>query len=148
DDSEGGFFERQRLLNPKSNVKGELGQLEPRAFVEHFAGEPLLLEHGTKGNRFFQQLPEVPLVSVIAVPLRMKARLVGWIAALSYTKAKRFDEGQRKLLSIVGSRAAAAIENARLYEDLRATFQQTIHGLAKAIDKMDRYTAGHSDRVA
>jgi HD-GYP domain-containing protein (c-di-GMP phosphodiesterase class II) len=52
------------------------------------------------------------------------------------------------MLSIVASRAAAAIENARLYEDLRATFQQTIEGLAKAIDKMDRYTAGHSDRVA
>jgi HD-GYP domain-containing protein (c-di-GMP phosphodiesterase class II) len=48
----------------------------------------------------------------------------------------------------VGSRAAAAIENARLYEDLRATFRQTIGGLARAIDKMDRYTAGHSGRVA
>ena len=59
-----------------------------------------------------------------------------------------FDEGQRKMLSIIASRAAAAIENARLYEDLQATFQQTIEGLAKAIDKMDRYTAGHSDRVA
>jgi HD-GYP domain-containing protein (c-di-GMP phosphodiesterase class II) len=52
------------------------------------------------------------------------------------------------MLSIVASRATAAIENARLYEDLRATFQQTIEGLAKAIDKMDRYTSGHSDRVA
>ena len=70
----------------------------------------------------------------------MKGRVVGWICVASFTKNKRFDEGQRKLLSIVGSRAAAAIENARLYEDLRATFQQTIRGLAKAIDKMDRYT--------
>ncbi|MDB5218875.1 MAG: domain/GAF domain/HD domain protein, partial [Myxococcaceae bacterium] len=74
--------------------------------------------------------------------------VLGWIGVVSYTKGKRFDEGQRKMLSIVASRAAAAIENARLYEDLRATFQQTIEGLAKAIDKMDRYTAGHSDRVA
>jgi HD-GYP domain-containing protein (c-di-GMP phosphodiesterase class II) len=84
----------------------------------------------------------------VAVPLRMKTRLLGWIAVASFTKTKRFSEGQRKLLSIVGSRAAAAIENARLYEDLRATFQQTIEGLARAIDKMDRYTAGHSERVA
>jgi HD-GYP domain-containing protein (c-di-GMP phosphodiesterase class II) len=98
--------------------------------------------------RFFDIESEVPVQSLIAVPLRMKQRLVGWISVASFTKGKRFDEGQRKLLSIVASRAAAAIENARLYEDLRATFQQTIEGLAKAIDKMDRYTAGHSDRVA
>ncbi len=78
----------------------------------------------------------------------MKTRLLGWIVVVSFTKSKRFDEGQRKLLSIVASRAAAAIENARLYEDLRATFQQTIEGLARAIDKMDRYTSGHSERVA
>ena len=74
--------------------------------------------------------------------------MIGFVSVASFTKGKRFDEGQRKLLSIIASRAAAAIENARLYEDLQATFQQTIEGLAKAIDKMDRYTSGHSDRVA
>ncbi len=74
--------------------------------------------------------------------------MMGFISLASFTKGKKFDEGQRKMLSIVASRAAAAIENARLYQDLQATFQQTIEGLAKALDKMDRYTAGHSDRVA
>jgi len=82
------------------------------------------------------------------VPLKARDRLIGWLTVMSLTQGKRFDEGQRKLLSIIASRAAAAIENARLYEDLQATFQQTIEGLAKAIDKMDRYTSGHSDRVA
>src|SRR5208337_5573313 len=96
----------------------------------------------------FATPPVAPLISLVSVALRMKTRLLGWIAVASFTKQKRFNEGNRKLLSIVGSRAAAAIENARLYEDLRATFQQTIHGLARAIDKMDRYTAGHSERVA
>jgi len=66
----------------------------------------------------------------------------------SFSHTLRFDEGHRKLLSIIGARAAASIENARLYEDLQGTFQQTIQGLANALDKMDRYTAGHSDRVA
>jgi HD-GYP domain-containing protein (c-di-GMP phosphodiesterase class II) len=52
------------------------------------------------------------------------------------------------LLRIVADRAAAAIENAKLYEDLKGSFRQTIRGLASAIDKMDRYTSGHSERVA
>jgi HD-GYP domain-containing protein (c-di-GMP phosphodiesterase class II) len=124
------------------------GELEPAAFAEHFGSGATLLEHGNKGQRFFARVPEPSLSSMVAVPLKTKTRLLGWICAMSFTKSKRFDEGQRKLLSIVASRAAAAIENARLYEDLQATFQQTIQGLAKAIDKMDRYTAGHSERVA
>jgi response regulator RpfG family c-di-GMP phosphodiesterase len=152
DDGEGGFFERQRLVQPKPiiipGVTTELGRLDPAAFLAHFADDSMLLEHGTKGMKFFKEPPAIPLASLLAVPLRMKQRVLGFIAVASFSKSKRFDEGQRKLLSIVGSRAAAAIENARLYEDLRATFQQTIQGLAKAIDKMDRYTAGHSDRVA
>jgi putative nucleotidyltransferase with HDIG domain len=49
---------------------------------------------------------------------------------------------------MVASRAAAAIDNAELYENLQATFRQTIESLARTIDKMDRYTAGHSERVA
>ena len=133
----------------ESTERASLGTLDPAMFVKHFAADSTLLEHGRdRVMRFFGTLPELPVESLIAVPLRMKQRLVGWISVTSFTKGKRFDEGQRKLLSIVGSRAAAAIENARLYEDLRTSFQQTIEGLAKAIDKMDRYTAGHSERVA
>jgi response regulator RpfG family c-di-GMP phosphodiesterase len=172
DDGEGGYFERQRLVltapdslrpaavpahlppdegssrDPSTRVGAQYGALAPQAFIDHYAGASALLEQGSKGGRFFGLPPAVPLVSLVSVPLRMKTRLLGWIGVASFTKQKRFNEGHRKLLSIVGSRAAAAIENARLYEDLRATFQQTIQGLARAIDKMDRYTAGHSERVA
>jgi len=86
--------------------------------------------------------------SMTAVPLRIKKRDIGFVAVVSASPGRKLDEGQRKLLSIIASRAAAAIENARLFSNLQATFQQTIQGLAKAIDKMDPYTAGHSGRVA
>jgi response regulator RpfG family c-di-GMP phosphodiesterase len=148
EDGEGGFFERQRLVQPQTLRPNDFGELSPRAFIDHFATSSGLLDHGTRTLRFFAKQPAIPSVSLVAVPLKMQNRLLGWMSAVSFSKTKRFNEGQRKLLSIVSSRAAAAIENARLYEDLRATFQQTIRGLAQAIDKMDRYTAGHSERVA
>jgi response regulator RpfG family c-di-GMP phosphodiesterase len=159
-DGQGGLFERLRLAsrgmrpNPGEEsahdaiADASLGRIDPAKIALHLTPDSLLIEQGARGARFFAEPPAVSLASFMAVPLRVQNRLIGFVAVASFTAAKRFDEGQRKLLSIIGSRAAAAIENARLYEDLQATFQQTIEGLAKAIDKMDRYTAGHSDRVA
>ncbi|RYE94008.1 MAG: response regulator [Myxococcales bacterium] len=124
------------------------GHLDPEAMAHHFGHDPVLLDQGMRTMRYFAQAPALPPLSLMAVPLLMKKRLLGWIAVATFTRNRRFDGGQYKLLQLVGSRAAAAIENARLYEDLQATFQQTIEGLAKTIDKLDRYTSGHSDRVA
>jgi HD-GYP domain-containing protein (c-di-GMP phosphodiesterase class II) len=148
DDGQGGLFERQNLRSATLAEDVSLGRLDPELVLAHLRPDPLLLEKGARGARFFAEAPDLPLTSLMAVPLRVKQRTIGFIALASFTAGKRFNEGQRKLLSIIASRAAAAIENARLYEDLQATFQQTIQGLAKAIDKMDRYTSGHSDRVA
>jgi response regulator RpfG family c-di-GMP phosphodiesterase len=148
DNGEGGYFERQHIRASTIPEETNLGGLDHEKIIEHFRTEQTLLEQSTRGLRFFQSPPELPLSSLMAVPLRIGPRFMGFISLVSFTKGRRFEEGQRKLLSIIASRAAAAIENARLYQDLQDTFQQTIQGLAKAIDKMDRYTSGHSDRVA
>jgi response regulator RpfG family c-di-GMP phosphodiesterase len=150
DDGQGSLFERQYLRATAMPEDAHLGRVDAAQIGEHLRPGPdqSLLEQWTKGLRFFATPPGLPLYSLVAVPLRIHGRMMGFVSLASFTKGKKFDEGQRKLLTIIASRAAAAIENARLYEDLQATFQQTIEGLAKAIDKMDRYTAGHSDRVA
>jgi response regulator RpfG family c-di-GMP phosphodiesterase len=148
DDGQGSLFERQHLRSAQLPEEASLGRIDPQVVSGQLRPESVLLEQGHKGLRFFAEAPGLPLYSLVAVPLRVQQRMIGFISLASFTKGKKFDEGQRKLVSIIASRAAAAIENARLYEDLQATFQQTIEGLAKAIDKMDRYTAGHSDRVA
>ena len=149
DDNEGGFFERTRATNPSFEPTGEVGKLSADRLKAHFEVEGRLRFHDERALEFFDTLPDGPcLRSLLVTPLRMNARTLGFMAACSYRESKVFEEGQRKLLSIVSDRAAAAIENAKLYEDLKATFSQTIKGLASAIDKMDRYTAGHSERVA
>lgn len=151
DDGEGGYFQRRRLFRDDAfpeATPADFGVWSPRSFMSQFEAEPIALEHGEGSRRFFAVQPTRAVSSVVAAPLFTAKRRLGFVTVASFSPMFRFDEGQRKLLTLIASRAAAAIENASLYEDLRQSFQQTISGLAQAIDKMDRYTAGHSDRVA
>jgi response regulator RpfG family c-di-GMP phosphodiesterase len=146
-DGEGNFALRSLNFSSLLEEGEELGALDPVKVVERLGSGPLI-EHGARARELFATHPSRQVSSLIVVPLKMRDRLLGFVSTVSLTASRRFDEGQRKLLSIIASRAAAAIENARLYEDLQATFQQTIQSLARTIDKMDRYTSGHSERVA
>jgi putative nucleotidyltransferase with HDIG domain len=151
DDGSGKLVERSRVRNPgflTSLEDAAFGELAPGKLAMHFALDRRLRVHGERCLPFFAVAPERAPSSMLVTQLTMASRTIGYIAAISFSPNRSFDEGQRKLLSIVSDRAAAAIENAKLYENLKATFSQTIKGLANAIDKMDRYTAGHSIRVA
>jgi HD-GYP domain-containing protein (c-di-GMP phosphodiesterase class II) len=131
--------------------------------MQHLGGEQPLLVHGLKAMRFLARPPEEKnLVSFCSVPLKVRDRLIGVLNAYSYTRGLRFSEGQRRMLSVLAARAAAAIENARLYEDLvdrnadlsrlnsslEDNFKATIIGFAHALEESDRYTRGHSERVS
>jgi response regulator RpfG family c-di-GMP phosphodiesterase len=146
-DGEGNFSLRSLNFSSLLEPGEELGELDPAKVVERLAAGPIV-EHGARARELFATHPSRQVSSLLIVPLKMRDRLLGFVSTVSLTASRRFDEGQRKLLTIIASRAAAAIENARLYEDLQATFQQTIQSLARTIDKMDRYTSGHSERVA
>jgi putative nucleotidyltransferase with HDIG domain len=148
DDGEGGYFQRSRSPASHLPVGEDLGQLDAARIVELLKAGTPLVEHGARARELFAEHPARQVSSVAVVPMKMRDRLMGWIAVVSLTASRRFDEGQRKLLVMMASRAAADIENARLYQDLQATFQQTIQSLARTIDRMDHYTSGHSERVA
>ena len=130
-----------------------------RCFYE---GSPILA-HGVKASRFFSSVPQNQhLVSYAAVPLQVATRVIGMLNVFSFTRGKKFDEGHRKMLTVLASRAATSIENARLYDDLVSkndelkavnltledNFEQTVSGFAQALEEADMYTRGHSERVA
>ena len=53
-----------------------------------------------------------------------------------------------KLISATATQLGKFLENALLYEDLNATFLGTLEALTTSIDAKDKYTCGHSQRVA
>ncbi len=91
---------------------------------------------------------ERSVASFMAAPLKIRGATFGLLTAFSTRRGFRFTEGQRKGLTIFGGRAATAIENARIYQNLQDTFTQTIEGFARALEAKDPYTHGHSDRVS
>ncbi len=148
-DQNGSYIECARAVSSNIDEKGELGTLNTDALDEFFKDDDILLMHDESGVRFFRTAPDQPaLRSLMVTKLKVSQRIIGYIAVCSFAAGKLFDEGQRKMMSIVSNRAAAAIENATLYQNLKLTFSQTIEGFVNAIDKMDRYTAGHSEGVA
>ncbi len=94
------------------------------------------------------KLPAASPFSLLCMPLRGEQSVLGTVIALRVPPRRRFRESKRKLLSILTDRAAAAMDNARLYGDLQQTFKQTIQALANILEDKDPYTRGHSERVS
>jgi response regulator RpfG family c-di-GMP phosphodiesterase len=168
DPRSGRYEERVRLV--AADASGPAGRpsiaLPSPAFevlLEQFAQGMPILAHGGRATRYFtEHAAPAELSSFLAVPLQVRGHTVGVLDVFSFTIGKKFDEGHRKLLTVLASRAASAIDNARLYGELRASnesltranlsleemFQQTVAGFAQALEESDLYTRGHSERVA
>jgi HD-GYP domain-containing protein (c-di-GMP phosphodiesterase class II) len=85
--------------------------------------------------------------SFIAVPLKIKNKVIGVLNVNSKRKGKQFSPRDIKLLDILADQAAVSIENIQLYRDMKGMYIGTIKTLAKAIDAKDPYTKGHSEKV-
>ena len=82
-------------------------------------GRPVLAANALDCE-FAVQIPGTKEVdeSVIAVPLRYGTRVTG-VVFLSKLGVGQFDEGDLRLIEVLGGYAAVSLENARLYESLR-----------------------------
>ena len=59
-----------------------------------------------------------------------------------------FDERSEELLGMVAAQAAASLENAMLYDEIRKLFEGFVKASVEAIESRDPTTSGHSRRVA
>jgi signal transduction histidine kinase len=88
--------------------------------------KPVRIVNAQEDERFFgivDQATGRPTGSLLGVPLITKNKVVGVLEALNKRRGK-FTESDENMLSVLGSQAAVAIENARLFQqsDLIAEF--------------------------
>ncbi len=86
---------------------------------------------------------------MVVHPVERKGEIIGAVVA----GQKRGDDPHvtsvdSKLVAAAASNLSVFLENAALYDEQRAMFLGTLRALTASIDAKDRYTRGHSERVA
>ncbi len=84
----------------------------------------------------------------IFLPLISKGEMIGILAMGKKLSSQPYTRDEQLIFSTLANQTAVAIENARLYEELRASFVQSVTALANAIDIRDTYTNTHSQQIA
>jgi PAS domain S-box-containing protein len=88
--------------------------------AEH--GQPALVPNVREDPRFYQEIDKISefeTKSILCVPLKAKTKLIGVLEAINKANGNSFTEEDALVLSVFAYQAAMAIENARLYGELK-----------------------------
>jgi HD-GYP domain-containing protein (c-di-GMP phosphodiesterase class II) len=80
--------------------------------------------------------------------LQSDTHIIGLMVAINRIDKQDFDSTDVKLFNSVANGCAVFIENGRLFSDIKTLFIGSLKALTRSIDAKDRYTHGHSERVA
>jgi putative nucleotidyltransferase with HDIG domain len=113
-------------------------------------GTPLIINNAKEDPRHYGLIDastSLKTSSLLCVPLTSNGRVGGVVEVMNKRDGKPFDDEDRDLLTAFAIQGALALENARLYSDLRRGFADTVQIIANAIEAKDKYTRGHTLRV-
>jgi len=104
----GEYVNRMRHLRPGEGVSGKVFQRREVFLVEDLRQYPHLNDIAQKEG----------VRSVASIPIRSREKVVGVMSILSHGQ-RRFTPAEIDLLTAIGNQIGTAIENARLYQEVR-----------------------------
>jgi PAS domain S-box-containing protein len=121
---------RERLLGERVPLQQSISSWVARE------REPLILNGKIDDERFVALWPRPEIRSAISVPMQVANKLVGVINLNVTDRLRPFTLGQMKALTILASTAAAALEGASLYDQVkqaeknyRSIFENAVEGI-------------------
>ncbi len=124
--------EIRRIVVPPDSVAGWVAR----------EGRIQILNDVSKDKRFFAKVGETTGIqtrSLIAVPLKVKDRIIGVLEAINRVDNTPFTEDDVELLTTLSAQAAIAIENARLFQQ-SDLISEMIHELRTPLTSIVAYS--------
>jgi putative nucleotidyltransferase with HDIG domain len=112
--------------------------------------QPLLIadaQQDPRWNRRADSKTGLVTRTLMSVPMVREGKSIGALQAINKRNSQLFNQDDLSLFTSIASSAALAIENARLFAELQASYDLTLDALTAALDLRDRETEGHSRRV-
>jgi putative nucleotidyltransferase with HDIG domain len=112
--------------------------------------EPIIVDDAKTDPRHYAAVDAnttLTTQSLLGAPLMAKDTAIGVIEVMNKSDGTPFTEEDKELLVAFAIQGAIALENARLYSDLKKSFTDTVRIIANAVEARDPYTAGHTNRV-
>ncbi len=129
----------------RSLFGSDLSEMANRFILEILEGDhnPCLISRPIQNDRL-----DDAVHSLMIVPLKIREKTFGIASAFSFRKEKLFDEKDIYYMNFITQKAASAIENIALYENIYDNLFSTLYAFVTALEVRDLYTRKHSTRVA
>lgn len=127
-------------LEKGQGVAGWVAERNQPVIINDAQNDPRLFKDADKKSGFNTR-------NILCIPVNTKTRIIGVLQAINKNRGN-FTKADQDLLTGLSHQIAIAIENVRLYDELKESFYSVVHVLGSAIEKRDPYSAGHAKRVA
>ena len=127
-------------LKKGQGIAGWVAENKTAIIIKDAQNDPRFFRNADKKSGFTTE-------NMLCIPVTHKQQIIGVLQAINKFETG-FTKDDARLLFALANQIAVALENARLYGDVKESLYSVVQVLVSTIEKRDPYAAGHSKRVA